>query len=81
MHSSREIKYFWIRPISQEMQRNAYNLAIRKRYQQKHLTVIVQLTNMILVKKRAFRLGFIQTWEAIFSQIVVRCKPDSFHPL
>ena len=25
MHSSREIKYLWFRPISQEMQRNAYN--------------------------------------------------------
>jgi hypothetical protein len=55
MHSSREIKYFWIRLISQEMQRNAQSLAIRIRYQKNHLTVILQLTNMIFVKKRAFR--------------------------
>lgn len=78
MHSSREIKYYRIRLISQEMQRNAYNHVIRKSYPQHYLTAIFTISEHYICQIRAIRLFFILTWEAIFSQIVVRRKPDSF---
>lgn len=59
MHSSREIKYYRIRLISQEMQRNAYNHVIRKSYPQHYLTAIFTISEHYICQKRAIRLFFL----------------------
>lgn len=58
MHSSREIKYYRIRLISQEMQRNAYNHVIRKSYPQHYLTAIFTISEHYICQIRAIRLFF-----------------------
>lgn len=79
MHSSREIKYYRIRLISQEMQRNAYNHVIRKSYPQHYLTAIFTISEHYICQIRAIRLFFYSDLGSnIFTNRVVRRKPDSF---
>lgn len=91
MHSSREIKYYRIRLISQEMQRNAYNHVIRKSYPQHYLTAIFTISEHYICQIRAIRLFFYsdlgsniftnrcstQTWVSVALKCTGFCKDSS----